>query len=428
MNRTIAVALATLICTLGAEAQSRGETRRPERVRPGISVLLDEQIGLVQNRRVALLTNQTGIDEHGTSDIELLMQDSRARKARVQLVALFAPEHGVRGTEDHPDVDDEKDARSGLIVHSLYRMGTIAPPDSLLRGVEVLVVDLQDSGARTWTYIGVMLYAIRAGARLHIPVVLLDRPNPITGTRLEGPMLDSVLADDADPVPGRRGKAHAIYTIPLRHGMTMGELALLFNGELSLQADLRVVPVRGWKRAQWFDETKLPWVRPSPNLPSLKSMLMFPGTVMFEGTNLSVGRGTGEPFQRVGAPWLKSREVVDLLRERLLPGVKFEAERFTPNNPTDHKHPGVTVPGVRIIVTDRDAVSPTRVGAALLWAIAKTSGDSLTFRQPRFDELFGSTAAREAILRGDDPDSVLDQQLPLVLAWRDRMKRYQLYR
>ena len=208
----------------------------------------------------------------------------------------------------------------------------------------------------------------------------------------------------------------------------MGEMALMFNARLALRADLTVVPMNGWRRALWFDETTLPWVKPSPNLPSLTSLLLYPGLVMFEATNLSVGRGTDDAFQRLGAPWLRNKEVVDLLEQRLMPGVKFVAERFTPSSPTDDKYGGIALSGIRIVVTDRDAVSPSRVGAALLWAIVRTSGDSLRVRLPRFDELFGSARDREAIVRGDDPDSVLDQELPAVVGWRDSVRRYFLYR
>ena len=252
----------------------------------------------------------------------------------MQLVALFAPEHGIRGTEDHSnvanDVDAKKRARSctrSLAPH------TIAPPDSLLVGVETIIVDLPDIGTRTWTFTGVMLYSLRAAARNHIPILVLDRPNPITGTREEGPLLDSALANPDEPAPGKPGKAYALYPVPLRHGMTMGEMALLFNDRLHIGANLTVVPMEGWRRSTWYDQTGLKWVRPSPNLPTLTSALAYPGLVAFEGTNLSVGRGTADAFQHVGAPWLKAKEVVDLLQERLIPGVKFEAEHFTPKDP-----------------------------------------------------------------------------------------------
>jgi uncharacterized protein YbbC (DUF1343 family) len=425
---------AVFVSTLGLAAASAAacasaphDGRAPEKVRPGITVLLEDRIGLIAGRRLGLITNQTGVNEKGDSDIDLLATGARAQQARVKLVALFSPEHGLRGTEDHVFVDGEKDARTGLVAFSLYGAGTIAPPDSLLVGVETLVVDLQDSGTRTWTYVGVMLYAMRAAARRQIPILVLDRPNPLTGTRADGALLDPALANADDPSPAKRGKAHALYPVPLRHGMTMGEMALMFNAKLAIGAELTVVPVAGWHRAMWFNETKLPFVKPSPNLPTLASIFTYPGLVAFEATNLSVGRGTDLPFQRVGAPWLKSREVADLLNDRLMPGVKFEAEAFTPDHPTDDKSPGQRVNGVRVVVTDRERANPARIGAALLWAIGKTSPAGLTVRAQRFDELFGAARLREALLRGEDPDTVMDRELPSVAVFREMVKPYLLY-
>ena len=408
-------------------AQHRPESR-PAKVKPGITVLLDKRIGLIQRRRVALVTNQAGQDERGRSDIDLLREDPRATKVRVQLVALFAPEHGIRGTEDHSDIGDEVDAKSGLIVHSLYGSQAVGPPDSLLAGVETLIVDLPDIGTRTWTFTGVMLYSLRAAARHHIPILVLDRPNPITGTRTEGPLLDSALANPNEPAPGKPGKAFALYPVPLRHGMTMGEMALLFNDRLKIGAELTVVAMEGWSRAAWFDQTSLKWVKPSPNIPTLTSALIYPALVAFEATNVSVGRGTPDAFQHVGAPWLKSREIVDLLQDRAIPGVKFEAERFTPRAPTDGKYGGIEIPGVKVVVTDRDRVNPARVGAALFWAIARTSRDSLKVRDTAFDERMGAARVREALLRGDDPDSVIDRELPAVVAFRESIRPFLLYR
>ena len=409
-------------------ASAPRDGRVSDKVRPGISVLLEDRIGLITGRRLGLITNQTGVNEKGDSDIDLLATGSRAQKARVKVVALFSPEHGLRGTEDHAFVDGEKDPRSGLVAHSLYGAGTIAPPDSLLVGVETLVVDLQDSGTRTWTYVGVMLYAMRAAARNHIPILVLDRPNPLTGARADGALLDSAIANADDPRPGKPGKAAALYPVPLRHGLTMGEMALMFNAKLGIGAELTVVPVAGWRRAMWFDETKLPFVRPSPNLPSLTSMLVYPGLVAFEASNLSVGRGTDIAFQRIGAPWLKSREVADLLNDRLMPGVKFEAESFTPDQPTDNKFPGQRLNGVRVVVTDRDRLNPARVGAAVLWAIAKTSPSDLTLRAQKFDDLFGAARLREALVRGEDPDTVMDRELASATVFREMVKPYLLYR
>jgi uncharacterized protein YbbC (DUF1343 family) len=427
LHRAIGL-LAVCACALGAQRASEPERLTIAKVTPGITVLLEKRVGLIQHRRVALVTNQAGQDERGRSDVDILRADPRAVNAGVRLVALFAPEHGIRGTEDHSNVASEVDAKSGLIVHSLYGSQTIGPPDSLLAGVETLIVDLPDIGTRTWTFTGVMLYTMRAAARHHIPILVLDRPNPITGTRTEGPLLDSAIANPDDPAPGKPGKAFALYPVPLRHGMTMGEMALLFNDRLKIGADLTVVPMEGWRRSAWYDETGLKWVRPSPNLPTLTSALLYPALVAFEATNVSVGRGTSDAFQHVGAPWLKAREVVDLLEDRGIPGVKFLAERFTPNAPTDGKYGGQSIPGVKIVVTDRDRVNAARVGAALFWAIAQTSRDSLKIRDTAFDERFGAARVREALLRGEDPDTVLDRELPATIAFRESIKAYLLYR
>ena len=426
--RLLTIGATMLGCPFGAQQGMLSERRPMQKVKPGITVLLEKRIGLIQHRRVALITNQAGQDEKGKSDIDLLRADPRAVKARVELVALFAPEHGIRGTEDHTNVANEVDAKSGLVVHSLYGAQTIAPPDSLLVGVETIIVDLPDVGTRTWTFTGVMLYTLRAAARHRIPVLILDRPNPITGTRTEGPLLDSVLTNPNEPAPGKPGKAYALYPVPLRHGLTMGEMALLFNDRLHIGANLTVVPTEGWARSSWYDETGLKWVRPSPNLPTLTSVLLYPALVAFEGTNVSVGRGTRESFQRIGAPWLKSKEIVDLLQDRVIPGVRFEADHFTPDAPTDGKYGGVSVPGVRIIVTDRDRVSPARIGATLVWAILQTSRDSLKIRDTVFDERFGAARIREALLRGDDPDAVIDRELPAIVAFRESITGYLLYR
>lgn len=418
------------MCASAAAAQRGPQVERLTfgKVKPGITVLLEKRMGLIQHRRIALVTNQAGIDEKGRSDIDLLRADPRAVNAGVRLVALFAPEHGIRGTEDHSNVANEVDATSGLAVHSLYGAQTIAPPDSLLAGVETLIVDLPDIGTRTWTFTGVMLYSLRAAARNHIPILVLDRPNPITGTRSDGPLLDAAIANPNEPAPGKPGKAYALFPVPLRHGMTMGELALMFNERLGIGANLTVVPMENWRRSTWFDETSLKWVRPSPNLPSLTSALLYPALVAFEATNVSVGRGTSDSFQHIGAPWLKAKEIASLLEERALPGVKFVAEQFTPNAPTDGKFPSQSIPGVKIVVTDRDRVNPARVGAALIWAIMQTSKDSLKIRDAAFDDRFGAARVRVALLAGEDPDSVLDRELPAIVAFRESIKPYLLYR
>lgn len=396
------------------------------RVKPGVSVLVSDSMDLIRGKRVGLLTNQTGIDERGTSTIDLLSND-RAKRAGVNLVMLFSPEHGIRGTEDRTDLANAIDERSGLPIISLYGRQTTAPPDSLMQKIDVLVFDLQDIGTRTWTYVGAMIYSLRAAKRTNRTIVVLDRPNPISGFFVEGPMLDSALANPDDPTPERMGQAYALYPTPLRHGMTMGEMALFFNEELDIKADLKVVQMKAWRRELWFDRTGLPWVKPSPNMPSLQSAMLYPGLVAFEGSNLSVGRGTPTAFQILGAPWLKAEETVKLLRDRDLRGVRFLVEEFTPVNPTDGKYAGQRIQGIRMLVTNRSSMQPSRVGATLLWALNKTAGPDLQINERSFDLRFGSPAVRQALLRGEDPDAVIDREYAEVFRFREKTRRYLLY-
>jgi uncharacterized protein YbbC (DUF1343 family) len=216
--------------------------------------------------------------------------------------------------------------------------------------------------------------------------------------------------------------------MPLRHGMTIGELARYFNEELKIRADLRVIPMQRWRRDVWFDLTDLPWVKPSPNMPELKSAMLYPGLVAFEATNLSVGRGTPQAFQRVGAPWLNAAATVAILREREIPGVRFRVEPFMPLNPTDRKYGGQTIPGISIIVANRSALQSARVGATLLWAIRKTAGDQLTIQNRAFDLRLGSPALREALLRGEDPDVLIDREYKAAYAFREKTRQYLIYR
>ena len=397
------------------------------RVRPGITVLLRDSLNLIRGKRIGLLTNQTGVNEKGESDIDLL-RDKKVRAAGVNLVQLFSPEHGLRGTEDRPNVASGVDDRSGLPIYSLYGEQTVAPPDTMLQKLDALVFDLQDIGTRTWTYVGAMIYAMRASARVHKPIIVLDRPNPITGYIIEGPLLDSSLANPNDPAPGKPGQAYALWPMPLRHGMTMGELALYFNDVLKIHADLHVVPALGWRRDVWFDLTGLPWVKPSPNMPSLQSAMLYPGLVAFEATNLSVGRGTPEAFQHVGAPWLNAAATVAILKDRQIPGVRFYAETFTPQAPTDGKYGGQTIPGIKVVVINRSALQAARVGASLLWAINKTAGTQLQIRNREFDLRFGSPQVREALLRGEDPDVLIDREYRAAYAFRESTRQFLIYK
>ena len=427
-------AVAWLAACARAPKATEGETPAPRSsagrgiVRPGITVLLEDSVHLVRGKRVGLLTNQTGVDARGTSDIDLLTTDPRATAAGVRLVTLFSPEHGIRGTEDREMLESGVDQKTGLPIHSLYRQGTIAPPDSTLRGLDVLVFDLPEVGTRTWTYVGNLVYVLRAVKRNDLELVVLDRPAPITGTHRDGPMLDSALANAEDPTPQRAGQAYALWPFPLRHGMTMGELARFYNAELGIGARLHVVPAAGWRRAMWYDETGLPWIKPSPSITTLASALVYPTLVAFEATNVSVGRGTDAPFQQFGAPWMDAKRVAQLLEERDLLGVRFEATSFTPVDPGDRKYGGRKIPGVRVVVTDRDRVQVGRVGAAILWALAQVHHDSLQVTPRAFDLRFGDPEARERLMAGADPDEVIDKTVPAVVQFEQRARRYFIYR
>lgn len=423
-------AAGALSCVSGIGGGGAEAAERPSgagKVEPGITVLLRDSLALVRGKRIGLLTNQTGADRRGESDVDLLTSDV-AKRAGVRLVALFSPEHGIRGTEDRENIANGMDRQTGLPIYSLYARTVIAPPDSTMKGLDVLVFDLQDIGTRTWTYVGNLVYALRAAKRSGVRLVVLDRPNPLNGEAAAGPMLDSAIANADESAPSRPALPYALYPFPLRHGLTMGEMARFYNAELTIGADLVVVPMRRWRRELWYDDTGLPWVRPSPNMPSLTSALLYPSLVALESSNVSVGRGTDLPFQRFGAPWLDARRVAGMLNARGLGGVRFQPESFTPRRPGDGKFADRSVPGVRLVVTDRNRVHSGRVGAAVLWALIRTARDSLGLDGRGFDLRFGSPSAREALLRGEDPDAVIDRSLPEVVAFRDRARRYELYR
>lgn len=417
-------ALACLAFTAGCTVvyhRNDDPSMLPEgRVHPGITVLLRDSIGLISDKRIAILTNQSGIDEKGRSDVDLLRTDKHATGAHVQLVEVFSPEHGFRGTADHPGIASSVDPKTGLPIISLFgAQGTTAPPDSAVRAVDMILIDLQDVGSRTWTYQGAMVYTMRAAAAAHKPVVVLDRPNPISGSIVEGPMLDSSLASEKI--------AWALAPIPLRHGMTMGELARFYNDYFHIGATLHVIPVRGWSREIWFDRTDLPFVAASPNLPSLQSEMLYTALVPYESSNLSVGRGTHEPFQMLGAPWLNADSVIKILKLRPVRGVRFDPEDVTPQGAGDQKYNGQTIHAIHITVTDRSALQTARLCAALLAAIHRVHPDQLTLQLPRFDREWGSPRVREAILGGEDPDAVIDSTYGPAYAFRERVRPYLLY-
>ena len=315
----------------------------PGAVRPGIDVLLSDSLAVVRGRRVGLVTNQAGVDAHGVSDVV------RLRAAGIELVALFSPEHGFRGAaEPGAAVTSSFDSATGLPIYSLYGQST-APTDAMLDGIDLLLVDLQDAGARYYTYLFTTVEVMRSASRRAIKVVVLDRPDPI-GAPVQGNVLDPAYAT---PV--------GLLATPMRYGMTLGELARLARADLGLASDLGVVPVAGWRRATPLDRTGLPFVPPSPNLRSIESLYHYPGICLFEGTNLSVGRGSDAPFEQIGAPWLDSAAVLARMRAAALPGVRFEGVAFTPHAPGDGKYGDTSVVGIRLRMTNRDAtIRPRR--------------------------------------------------------------------
>lgn len=419
-----AAVLASLVALASGAGERPAAHQKDAKVRPGVSILVRDSLSLLRRARVGLVTNQTGIDEKGQSDVDILY--AALPRVGAKLTMLFSPEHGIRGTEDRANIANARDRKTGLPVISLFTTQAVPPPDSALRDLDAVAIDLFDIGTRTWTYVGTMLYTMRAAARRGIPVFVLDRPNPLGG-RVEGPMLDAAFANADDPTPTRAGRAYALYPAPLRHGMTMGELATWFNAELAIGANLHVIRAAGWRRSMWWDETGIPWVNPSPNIPSLTSALLYPALVALEGSNVSVGRGTPTAFQRFGAPWMDAARVAKLLSERDLSGVRFLVDPFTPDHPGDGKFAGQRIPGIRIEVTVRDRVQAARVGAAVVWALAKVHPDSLRLSPGTFDARFGAAALRTALASGSDPDDVIDRDVAAVSAWQRATRKFLLY-
>jgi uncharacterized protein YbbC (DUF1343 family) len=371
----------------------------------GIDVLLRDGPGDLAGKRLGLITNHTGRTADGRSTVDALHGMDG-----VQLVALFGPEHGLRGTaEAGEEIADGRDTRTGLPVHSLYGE-TRQPTAAMLADVDVLVFDIQDIGTRYYTYVWTMALAMRSAAEHGKAFVVLDRPNPIGGALVQGNVLDTAYSTFV-----------GLYPVPMRHGMTAGEVAQLVNRAFGAGADLSVVRMDGWSRAQYYDDTGLPWVRPSPNMPSVESATHYPGTCLFEGTNLSVGRGTPLAYQQIGASWLDAPAVAERLTARNLPGVRVEAVTFTPQNPGDGKFAGATVPGLRFHVTDRTSYDPTHTAVATLVDIQSLHGDSLTFAVSHFDRLAGTDSLRLGILAGDDVAA-------LTSGWGAQLAAFQVLR
>jgi uncharacterized protein YbbC (DUF1343 family) len=416
--QSAAVALAGLVVACGtapglngSDADTAGASAGTGDVRTGIDVLLAEGAGPLGGRRVGLITNHTGITADGRSTIDVLHEH-----ADLDLIALFSPEHGIRGTAEAGEtVNDSVDERTGLPVHSLYGE-TRTPTAAMLEGLDVLAFDIQDIGTRYYTYIWTMALALETAAEHGLRFVVLDRPDPIGGIQVHGNVLDPEFATFV-----------GLHPVPMRHGLTVGEMARYLNAELELGADLHVIPMRGWRRSAWFDETGLPWIAPSPNMPDLESAAHYPGTCLFEGTNLSVGRGTDAAFQMIGAPWLDSPGLVARLAARPLPGVRFDTVTFTPQAPGDGKFAGEAVRGIRLTVTDRRSYDPTLAAVAALVEIRAQHADRLTFMERHFDRLAGTAALRTGLLAGESVEALRAPWEAERAAFERRRTRYLLY-
>jgi len=346
----------------------------------GIDVLKRDGFGPLKGRKVGLITNHTGRDIDGNSTIDLLFKADG-----VKLVALFSPEHGIRGALDQEKITNSVDEKTGLPVFSLYGE-TRRPTAEMLKGIDTLVFDIQDVGARFYTYISTLGLALEEAGRQKIKFIVLDRVNPINGLDVEGPLAD-----------GDKLSFIAHHQIPVRHGMTTGEMALLFNTERGINADLEIIRIDGWSRSSWLDETGLTWVNPSPNMRSLTEATLYPGVCLLEPTNVSVGRGTDTPFELVGAPWIDGRRLAEALNRAGLPGVRFVPVRFTPRASV---HKDAECGGVNIIVTDRARFEPVLTGLEMAAQIRKLFGTA--FNSDRFLRLLVSQKVFDAFRQGAD--------------------------
>ncbi len=373
----------------------------------GLEVLARERFRPLAGKRVGLITNHTGVDRHGRRNVDLM------REAGIRVTALFSPEHGITGTEDHDRIGHSRDPATGIPIFSLYQADQRRPTDEMLREADVLVFDIQDVGARFYTYVTTMAYAMEEAARRKIPFIVLDRPNPITGTRVEGPMLEAELASFVGYMP-----------LPLRHGMTVGELARYFNSEKRIGAELTVIAMEGWQRGDWFDSTGLTWVDPSPNMRSLNAALLYPGVALLEySRNYSVGRGTDAPFEQVGADWIRGEELAAYLNRRFIPGVRAYPTRF---RPTSSRFAGQWIEGVRFVITDRENFNSARLGLELAAALLRLYPGRLDLDANL--RLIGSKAVAAALKAGEDPRRILESQQQALEEFLERRQASLLYR
>jgi uncharacterized protein YbbC (DUF1343 family)/CubicO group peptidase (beta-lactamase class C family) len=390
-----------------AFAGARGEARRNAVTRTGLDTLVENNFQPLQDKRIGLVTNQTGVDSAGRRNVDLM------RRAGVQVAALFSPEHGLAGVEDRAAIPDSTDSATGLPIHSLYG-NTPRPTPATLRGLDALVFDIEDVGARFYTYETTMAYAMEAAAHAGIPFYVLDRPNPITGNHVEGPLLDAANTSFVGYLAG----------LPVRHGMTMGELARLFNARNRMGAALTVIPMQDWRRGDWFDGADLPWIDPSPNMRSLMAATLYPGLCLMEySDNLSVGRGTDAPFEQIGAAFIHGSELAAYLTKRQIPGIRVYPVSF---KPAESNLKGVPVEGVRFEITGRETFDATRLGLEVAAALQKLYPGKIDFSKSK--RLIGSDDVVRRLQAGEDPRAIEESYRGQVAAFVKLREAYLLYK
>jgi uncharacterized protein YbbC (DUF1343 family) len=385
-----------------AGAGVRRVVARNAQVLTGLDVLEGQEFAPLAGKRIGLITNQTGLDRQGRRNVDVMLA------AGLKVQALFSPEHGIQGVADAASIANSEDAATGIPVWSLYSAEGRMPTEEMLSGLDALVFDIQDVGARFYTYISTMGYALEEAARRGIPFYVLDRPNPINGVRVEGPMLDP---DQVSFV--------GYFPLPLRHGMTVGELAMLFNGEKQLGAELHVISMKDWQRGDWFDSTGLTWVDPSPNIHGLNAALLYPGVAMLESSpDYSVGRGSDAPFEQIGAPWIRGPELAAYLNSRFVPGVRFYPTRFSAA--------GATLEGVRFVITGRESFSSLRLGLEIAAGLQRLYPGKIPLDANR--RLIGNSATMQSLAAGEDPRQIEQAATDALAGFLEIRAKYLLYR
>jgi uncharacterized protein YbbC (DUF1343 family) len=394
-----------LCCFLPASARGKNGQSPAVQIETGIDVLEARHFAPLRGKRVGLITNQSGVDANGRRTIDVL-----AKAEGVKLAAIFSPEHGIAASEDSA-VTNAADSATGLPIYSLYGE-TRRPTDAMLQGLDAIVFDIQDVGVRFYTYVTTMAYCMEAAAKHHIPFFVLDRPNPLGGEIIEGPMLD---ADKLSFV--------GYFPMPVRYAMTLGELAKMFNAENKIGADLHVVEMRNWRRSEMYWMTGLPWIAPSPNLPGVANLIPYPGIEILQAGGVSVGRGTDSAFLEFGAPWIKPEELLAELKRRSIAGVRFEAQTFTPKT---GPYAGEKCEGVGLTVTDRDESRSMLMGLEIAEALHKLYPQQ--FQISKMITLLGSQSTVERLERGDSPKAIVAGWNGDLANFRAMRAKYLIYR